>query len=238
MIYFLILFFINAQTFASSICDIQRPKNIFHQKEDTFYYLIDLPVKILTQAPHRNFSQLEKFQREITDKVNIDPYELLRRQKKFYENDRVENNRFNKILSRQVGKIRPINCLEAFLLNTHIRSFSAFVEFEALIFENPKINKIRILVQTQGSKQSVIRKPFIENYIRTHLRAGWRLRAHIHNHPFSLNNPYGDIAGTVIPSAPDIESYNYLSNIYFLKSAIVINGFHSLTLNNQDFKKF
>jgi hypothetical protein len=69
-------------------------------------------------------------------------------------------------------------------------------------------------------------------------REGWRVIAHLHNHPFYLDRlatlatgqPTGDIAGALAPSITDVHFYRSMHARLGLETALVTNGFATLEI--------
>jgi hypothetical protein len=114
-----------------------------------------------------------------------------------------------------------------------LRRFSAGSEFAAYLLTRAGApGRVRAVVMSQN-ELGVGPGPRVDELLRRQFHAGWRLAQHLHNHPFDLNNAYGDIAGTILPSAPDLDTYRRLRG---LRSAVITNGFDSLELSRSDFQ--
>jgi hypothetical protein len=72
--------------------------------------------------------------------------------------------------------------------------------------------------------------PFVEADVAD----GWELRAHMHSHPLSPDGQY-DIAGTVLPSSADIQTYRRLRDELGLQEAWITNGIHSARYGADEF---
>lgn len=201
-----------------------------------YYYILEVPEEVLSARPHNNFRYLSRFQREVKHKTSVDPIDLLKRQLEFYKDDEEERIRFEKIINHEVGKIRGINCLEALLMDAHIGQFSERSEFQAFVLSRGNSRLLRALVSTQNSRVSVGQDDHVQRLKERYLSQGWRLERHLHNHPFSFDNRYGDIAGTVIPSPTDLNTYKHLKRREGLKSSSVTNGFNTFDLHAREFE--
>jgi hypothetical protein len=136
------------------------------------------------------------------------------------------NGRF--VRSGSVGTLRPIDCLEALLVETQAARFpmaSHPTEFHALIMERSEAGSRRVRVYFAGSSAPW---PPKANLLLEHVAAdrseGWRAVAHIHNHPFLFASD-GDIAGANAPSLTDVQFWRYLRDSFGVESARVTNGF-------------
>lgn len=136
-----------------------------------------------------------------------------------------------------VGRINPINNIEAQILNYQISRFpllSVPTEFHAFILINETTNNIRIYFAADD-------KPFppkpniILDEIEKDLKIGWKLKCHLHNHYEPKSNNY---IGIMAPSTADAEYYSFLKEDFGLENALITNGFNTLILHNSDFQYF
>lgn len=219
---------------ACGVSSLERP---YHQRGQKYFYLVKLPQDLKDNRSIQGFRNLSTFRNRVKHKTSIEPYYLIKKQYEFYKDFPKDKKSYEKILSSKVGKIRPINCLEAYLMDAHLSQLSGKSEFQAYILSHSIEKNFLVIVNS-------IEKNYVEEDLRSrkalynYLKKGWRLYLHLHNHPFSFNNPYGDIAGTLVPSWPDISMYRELYRRYGLKTAIVTNGFHSLELSSEEFNSF
>lgn len=114
------------------------------------------------------------------------------------------------ILSGAIGRFRAPSCMDQV----------AFREFLQLVDLRKSPQEFLAYVYSQGMPKAMIAdfddKPDDPIGVRPSARllaeqarlqaAGWTYHAHLHNHPFVFDNPYGDI-GPIVPSAPDIGGY-------------------------------
>jgi hypothetical protein len=215
-------------------CVLARTDAAYRPMGDGSYaYVLEAPFSETTRAARDEFALLNRFRRRLSRHVDVDPFALLRRQERFFAGNPRERARFEAVLSRQVGRVHKVSCLEGFLFNTHLRRFSAGSEFAAyLLIRSEAPGRIRAVVMSQN-ELGVGPGPRVERLLQNQFRDGWRLIQHLHNHPFDLNNAYGDIAGTILPSEPDLDTYHRLRG---LRSAVITNGFDSLELSRADFE--
>jgi len=186
------------------------------------------------------------YRKLISKRINTDQVELLKRQRdKFIHAFGAEAALpYNQILEERIGKVLPIRCLDALLLQQHLMLQSELLkptEFTALVLR--KGTEIR-LYQLIGQHVS---PPGIENVaplLDADLKSGWSLTTHLHNHPFFLENlPKADVAGTIIPSGTvggggDLREYEKLKKAYGLSEAWITNGFHTIVLTAREFDRF
>lgn len=222
---------------ASAACGIKSVNQPYIKKGSRYFYALELPEKLERKSYTQGYRNLSSFRRYVKHKTSVDPIYLLKKQYEFYKNFPEDRVSYQKILSSKVGKIEVINCIEALLMDAHLSQLKKESEFQAYILDHQKSSEFFVIVNSV--EQAYVDRD--ERSIKTMYKAfkqGWRLYAHLHSHPFSFDNPYGDISGTVIPSKPDIGMYRNLYRRYGLRKAIVTNGFHSLELTPLEFNQF
>jgi len=178
--------------------------------------------------------KLDLFRDYIRKHADVDPLKLLLRQREIYV--RVyptAAKKFDQIIEAQVGRIRPINCIEQALLVIHIGYFSADTEYGAFVFT--KGSSVRALVKS--SSWPGVNFDDILPQVQQFIESGWVLTTQIHNHPFIIGNETGDIGGTLIPSDPDTQFFLKLKNDYQLENASITNGFDSIEFRADEFQK-
>lgn len=183
----------------------------------------------------------DAFSRSIRDRVDPDPYALLRRQRAIYEQAGFKDElpKFDDVIEGRLGRIRPVNRLEAAVLMLHQGRFGQESEFEAFILKNSQ-GKVRVYYNG-GPEMSPPSAPAVRRQVEADVSAGWRLAFHLHNHPFFFSNPAGDFAGTTIPSGGagfgDVSTYLKDAKALGLGGALITNGFHTLELGPKDFDR-
>lgn len=132
------------------------------------------------------------------------------------------------VLSGAVGTLRPINCLEALLVEYQAARFpmaSHPTEFQAVVMERSDGGTRRVRVYFAGSGAPwPPRANLLLEHVAADRREGWRAVAHLHNHPFLFASE-GDIAGANAPSLTDVQFWRHLRDSLGLESARVTNGF-------------
>jgi hypothetical protein len=109
-------------------------------------------------------------------------------------------------------------------LNFHFSQFGPETEFSAYILEKEG----QRLVHVQTMVQSFVADDdFFADKVEPDIAAGFRLIAHLHNHPFFFQNKSGDVAGTLVASGPDCRFFLSLMADHPGMKAIITNGFHS-----------
>jgi len=138
--------------------------------------------------------------------------------------------------SKTLGVIRPINYLEAQLLDYQISSYPLLshpTEFHGFILFNDSLKLVRVYFA--ASDQAWPPKPHvILEALENDLKMGWTFVYHLHNHYEPKENDY---LGILAPSITDAQYYLFLSEDYSMKQAIITNGFHTVEIQSEDFKK-
>lgn len=176
-----------------------------------------------------------QFKKSISDKTNTEPFYLIKIQRAIFENGRPEALPiFDMILKGDIGTVRDINILEAFLMTEHLTLNGRKGEFGALILK-AKDSSMKIYFSS-NTEATAIFSDTIYASLEKDLSNGYTLYGHLHNHPFNFENPYGDIAGTTVPSAPDRSVYKDFKIKYGLKNAYVTNGFSTIAIPDSQFE--
>jgi hypothetical protein len=130
------------------------------------------------------------------------------------------------VLAGSVGALRPIDCLEALLVEYQAARFpmaSRPTEFQAVLLERGNPRQHRVYFAGSGAPWPP-RGNLLFERVAADRREGWRAVAHLHNHPF-LFAAGGDIAGANAPSLTDVQFWRHLRDSLGLESARVTNGF-------------
>lgn len=224
----------------STVCPAFYPEAVHSgQSVDYMIYEVDETWQKKDMLPALN--EYLSFRSWVEGQVEPEPYSLLERQRGIfanaYGNDSSYVRQFDLIINRYVGSIRNISCLEANLFDQHLVSSDIHKtrksEFSAWIFK--KGSRLKVIVGL--SHDPWIGAPSLENadqWFNKMKSSDWQFYAFLHNHPFAFRNSYGDIAGTTIPSSPDLRSFkNYFEN-RSMDLAIITNGFSSIELTRDD----
>ncbi len=138
-----------------------------------------------------------------------------------------------RILDGEVGTLGDITCIQSILFDLQNRDWPLSlgpVEMGAYILERQVSTgtQLRAYVKTQKQSGGVsgISMTELDARATTDIAAGWKLRAHMHSHPVFPDGTF-DIAGTVIPSSPDSNSYRRLRTDKNLPEAWITNGVDS-----------
>jgi hypothetical protein len=164
----------------------------------------------------------------------VDPRTLLSRQIAYYasrpdSDSQGEAANGRMVLSRSVGALRPISCLEALLVEYQAERFpmaSHPTEFQAVVMERGGSGTRQVRVYfTASSAPWPPKGTLLFAAVEADRKAGWRAVAHVHNHPF-LFSGNGDIAGANAPSLTDVQFWRHLRDSG-VESARVTNGINT-----------
>lgn len=137
----------------------------------------------------------------------------------------------------KVGTIRPINSLEAQILNYQLDKYPLIAhptEFHGFIAFHPAQNSYRVYFA--GSDQPWPPKPDpLIKQLEVDIQAGWQLKYHLHNHYEPASNDY---LGILAPSMADAQYFKMLLEKYSLEKALITNGFHTMEIESEDFQAF
>lgn len=137
-----------------------------------------------------------------------------------------ENGRL--VLAGAVGTLRPVNCLEALLVDYQAARFAMAshpTEFHAVIMERGDAGnrEVRVWFAASGAPWPP-RATLLLERVAADRREGWRAVTHLHNHPFLFDGE-GDVAGANAPSLTDVQFWRYLRDELGVERARVTNGF-------------
>ena len=155
------------------------------------------------------------------------------------ETDSLDGDQLNAayVQSGQLGEVRPINLLEAQLLNYQASRFPLFdkpTEFHAFILAGNKPKRLRVYYAASDTPWPPKATPLME-HIRQDLANGWLLQHHLHNH---YNEEKDKYVGTLAPSLADAHYYKMLRDEYGVVSTLITNGFHTVEIQKEDFDFF
>lgn len=131
------------------------------------------------------------------------------------------------------GRLRAMSCLESLPFREQLgfadlrgRAF----EFMASVYEKDGRYRLVANFNRQSNGGAGPSKAATKEG-QTLTKAGWSLAIHLHNHPFSFENPYGDFGGTLVPSLPDVAMYQYLRP----RVALITNGLQTIELRKNEY---
>jgi hypothetical protein len=138
--------------------------------------------------------------------------------------------------AKTLGKIRPINYLEAQLLDYQISRYPLLshpTEFHGFVLFHDTKNLVRVYFA--ASDQPWPPKPgVILEATKNDLKQGWVLKYHLHNHYEPKSNHY---LGILAPSMTDAQYYLFLSEEYGLQQSLITNGFFTVEIRGNEFQK-
>ncbi|MBK7233418.1 MAG: hypothetical protein IPH93_14440 [Saprospiraceae bacterium] len=139
--------------------------------------------------------------------------------------------------SKMVGKIRPMQYLEAQLLDYQLSRYPLFswpTEFHGFILTHDSLKLVKVYFaasdQPWPPKPNVILERLVEE-----LKQGWTFKYHLHNHYEPRSSHY---LGILAPSMADAQFYQFLFEDFNLENALITNGFHTVEINKSEFSKF
>ncbi len=204
--------------------------------------VVEIPAEqnLLESAVVENFPPLQKFREDVSAKTLTDPFYLLRRQRVLFETKfKNEVPVFDAVLDEKLGTIVPMRNLEAQLLEALFQFSEVPSEFQAFILRKKDSYRIYWL----GSNRELT-PPRTENVLASLLKdvmqEGWTFFSHLHNHPFIFDNPFNDIAGTLIPSGSDRTHMKNLQKDHGLplpEEMWITNGFHTIVMSREEIQQ-
>lgn len=195
---------------------------------------------------------IARFRDSVRARLGTEPESrhLIERQQRIYAalpgDWRGEAANAQRLLDGRAGTIAPISCLEAMLWKWQASRFPMLThptEFGALILRSA--GRVRIYLSSDDLVGQRFRGT-ISDLVRADIASGYRLVAHLHNHPFlfnrvvgdrmwTLEGTVGDVAGAVAPSMTDVQFYRNLRASLGLAEGWVTNGMESAHVVARDF---
>ncbi|MBI3507680.1 MAG: hypothetical protein HY059_22830 [Proteobacteria bacterium] len=194
-------------------------------------------------------SEVRRHREWAAAKADVDPVALIKRQREVYARAGLSTRVFDWMLPAADRFLRPMNRIEGALFSAHHKRHGAAVkEFGAHILR--KGDRIRVYytestalneafsLHAKRDKMTFPHWDLVEGLAAKDVREdGWTLYAHVHRHPFSFDNPYGDVSGTTIPSAADVDTYVGLAASLRLERAWITNGISSMDVPSSEFSR-
>ncbi|MFN8574520.1 MAG: hypothetical protein U0132_20880 [Gemmatimonadaceae bacterium] len=142
------------------------------------------------------------------------------------------------LASGRAGTITPMGCLEAMLWTWQAARYPMFdhpTEFGAFVTRGQ--GRVHVYLSSADLVGQKLRDA-VTAAVQADLAAGYRLIAHIHNHPFLFDRVVGDrmwtiegtkddVAGALAPSMTDVQFYRSVRASQGLEGAWVTNGFET-----------
>jgi hypothetical protein len=184
--------------------------------------------------------QLLEYRDYANKNTDTDPFILLARQRAVFEEayGPLDGSvkAFRLIENREVGRISNSTCVELMLMAEHLKFHHLNVpgsEFSAHIFrKGSRLKVFAAFIEHESMGAPAVNISPAKRQDMQH--NAWNFVAFLHNHPFSFDNPYGDISGTVIPSEPDLMTFRAFFQTEALQVAWITNGIHSARYNSTD----
>ena len=139
--------------------------------------------------------------------------------------------------SKSLGKIRPINFLEAQLLDYQLTRYPLLIqptEFLSFILFQDSLNIVRVYFAASDQPWPPKSGVILED-IKKDLREGWSHKFNLHNHYEPKSNQY---LGILAPSTSDAQIFSFFAEDFNLEQALITNGFHTVEIDSSEFKKF
>ncbi len=214
------------------------------ESEDTIYQVIDEPMNPefwMLSKPSEPI--LDDYRKWVEAKINPEPFALLQRQRNIFAASLFKDHlpKFDKIITQEVGLIRDANCIELLLFAKHAKRFprgEVDTEFNARILENDATKRMKIYFASGHHKDGMA--PSLSRFndeTRQDIKNGFRVVYALHNHYFCFENETGDLAGTTLPSDPDIQTFTAQKDKFGLEKIGITNGISSIEMPTDDFQK-
>lgn len=179
-----------------------------------------------------------EWRQSIISQVDVDPISLLNRQREIFRQALPGYlPAYDRVIDGSFGQISSIHCLEGLLYLEHWRQQSPMLpsEFETLVLQNQATTRVLFF----STPDLGISESGRDALIKESLQQGFLFMLHIHNHPFVMDNPSGDIAGTTIPSGDqesgDVSFYGEMHRNYGLEAFRISNGFSTISVGEEQF---
>jgi hypothetical protein len=145
-----------------------------------------------------------------------------------------------RLLDGAIGQLGEVTCVQSILFDLQNERWPLSdgpVEMGALLLQRQVAGavELRAYVKTQAQQQFVgLSMSELMPLVEADVAGGWQLLSHMHSHPLSPDGQY-DIAGTVLPSDPDIRTYRSLRDELGLQEAWITNGVDSARYRADEF---
>lgn len=190
-----------------------------------------------TQAEY--VAWLEQIDAQYPDVDVFDQHDLLARQRDvFVEAGLDDGALWDALIEGSVGELSDVICFQSIVVDQQNQDWPLWdagseAGAAVLLRESGGQTELRAYIVTQDAVAGVPDNQYIQ-LAAADLSEGWTFFAHFHNHFYASDNPY-DLAGTTIPSDPDISTYQSLAAQYGIEEAWISNGVHSLVLEAAEF---
>jgi hypothetical protein len=217
---------------AAAQCAFPAPPTVLRAEADVllqFWVLPDRPALHEATLPHS--PALSEFRERISTRMDTEPRGLLAQQLPHTQGGDAENVR--RVLSGEVGAVRPMSCLEALLFATQAERtagegrpmHTSPTEFLSYLLQRGDTLKVWYYTVDQPGVGGLAT---LHEPLRADLAAGWSVLRNIHNHNFFLDRE--GVLGGVVPSATDVQYLRNMSATLGPLHVSITNGFHTLDL--------
>lgn len=217
-------------------------------KDQATYIWDSLPLFLIEGFTPTKEKQLSRLLRKVRSSLGpVGAMDLIRRQRTVYANhfgtDPRQNrilNLFDLFLENKVGTLRPTSALEDFLMVMHQelnRKISPRTEYIAYILTKEHRAKIYASFGLRQDGVAPALSSDLEHILRNQMAKGWKLRTHLHSHPFAWDGRE-DCGGAVVPSTVDLFAFYSLRRTLGVQQMAVTNGLNTMTLSPSDLKRF
>lgn len=200
---------------------------------EQYYWVLDQAQAWLDPADTPLDSFVDSYQDVVRSHTELDQKGLIRKQQAVYRNafgsDHSSVLQMQAILDNQAVSIVKSSCLDQLLLSGQLQRVDMVnnpTEFAAHVFKRDDHLRVYVAWRTQASFSG----PHVDisaRRIRNLIDSGWSYEYHLHNHPFAFFNRYGDIAGTITASTPDLNTYDFFFRSYPMNYGRITNGIDS-----------
>lgn len=226
---------------------VQRQK-VTVTKDDATYVWDSIPLSLLEGFGTTQEKSLARLRKKVRSTLgSVGAMDLILRQRTVYANNFGSDPRQNRILNLfdlfledKVGTLRPTSALEDFLMVMHQelnRKISPRTEYVAFILTKDRQAKVYASFGLRQDGVAPTLSSNLERILNAQRAKGWKIRTHLHSHPFSWDGRE-DFGGAVVPSLYDIFAFDHLIKTLGVQQMAVTNGIDTMTLNRSDLRQF
>ncbi len=178
----------------------------------------------------------QDFAKWVRAHVDPEPKALLSRNRGILKKNGRPTKRVDLILSEKLGKIRPINRLEAEVYLLQLDTFGKPYTGEILTFVVRKGGRLRIYGYATASQR--IKPGVLRGRLKNDIADDWEYYAAFHNHPFMFSEKdrtYGELSPSGDATDGDIQCILADSANLGLQRALITNGFDTIEFTANEF---
>ncbi len=207
-----------------------------------YWLLADQPDLWETVAPaHEPLTRYREQVREVVQDTS--PLGLIRTNREMFpwlEREYPAEWRINQLVEAGVGTHRPMNCLETQLLAYQAARFPLYErpsEIVALVVKRSHQSVDLVKVYIAADNDAIPPKPdYAVESVESDVVEGWRFYSVFHNHTVDHSEDRG-LLPVAAPSASDLQVSVALNERLGLESVLVSDGFSTLELTPEEFKR-